>query len=226
MTGFIGILTLDTAFDRILGDAGNPDSYHLPAKAVVVQNAGSTDIVRNGKPDPVLLAAFCEAAQKLEAEGAIALTSTCGFLVTAQDDIARSVSIPVMVSALSLFPVVQAIHGGRPIGILTASSEHLGPAVLGAVNIQPDQVVIAGLQDVPEFAASILVPKSQQVHEIRQTEIQSAVVTKARHLCQSRPDIGAFLLECGNLPPYARAIEDATGKPVYSILDGARILTQ
>lgn len=226
MTGFIGVLMLDTAFERILGDAGNPDSYHLPAKTLVVQNAGSTDIVRNGKPDPVLLAAFCEAAQRLEAEGAIALTSTCGFLATAQEDIARSVKIPVMVSALSLFPVVRAIHGERPIGILTASSEHLGPAVLDAVGIKPDQVIIAGMQDVPEFAASILVPKSQQVKEIRQTEVQSAVIAKALELCQSTSEIGAILLECGNLPPYARAIEDATGRPVYSILDGARVLTR
>lgn len=221
---FIGILMLDTAFERVLGDAGNPESYHLPAKTAVVRNAGSTDIVRNGKPDPVLVSAFCEAARRLEADGAIALTSTCGFLMTVQKDIARSVSIPVMVSALSLFPLVRAMHGGRPVGIITASSEHLGSEVLDAAGIRPDQTAIAGMQDVEAFASSILVPKSGQNRTIRQSEIQSAVVAKAINLCRSTANISAILLECGNLPPYAQAIKAATGKPVYSILDGVRIL--
>ena len=224
MTGFIGILMLDTAFERILGDAGNPDSYHMPAKTAVIRKAGSTDIVRNGKPDPVLVTAFCEAAQRLEAEGAVAITSTCGFLITAQQDIARSVQIPVMVSALSLFSLIRDLHGGRPIGIITASNAHLGSEVLAAARINPHQTAIAGMQDVEAFASSILVPKSQQAKTIRQSKIQSAVVNKAIELYRSVPEMAAILLECGNLPPYAQAIKTATGKPVYTILDGVRIL--
>lgn len=225
MTGFIGILMLDTAFERVLGDAGNPTSYHLPAKTAVVQNAGSTDIVRNGKPDPILVAAFCEAAQRLEAEGAVALTSTCGFLITAQHDIARSVGIPVMVSALALFPLIREVHGNRPVGIITASKEQLGSEVQDAAGIGPDQAVITGMQDVDAFASSILVPKDRQITAIDQSAIRSAVVSKAIDLCRSTPTTAAILLECGNLPPYAQAIKAATGKPVYSILDGVRFIT-
>ena len=77
MSGFIGVLMLDTAFERILGDAGNPNSYHRPARTRVIELAGSTDIVRDGRPDPALVSAFCTAAKSLEAEGAVALTSTC-----------------------------------------------------------------------------------------------------------------------------------------------------
>ena len=39
MTGFIGILSLDTSFRRIEGDAGNPASYDLPARVRVVDGA-------------------------------------------------------------------------------------------------------------------------------------------------------------------------------------------
>ena len=226
MKGFIGVLMLDTAFERVRGDAGNPASYHLPVKTVVVENADSTVIVRNGRPDPAMVAAFCAAAQKLEAEGAVALTSTCGFLITAQEEIARSVRIPVMVSALSLFPLIRAIHGARPVGIMTASSIQLGPAVLGAAGILPDQAAIAGLQDEDVFAACFLAPKSQQRTSIDQPAIQAAVVNKAIALCQSDPGISSILLECGNLPPYAQAVMAATGKPVYSILDGVRLLVK
>ncbi len=226
MTGFIGVLMLDTAFERIPGDAGNPASYHLPVKTAVIENADSTVIVRNGKPDPAMLSAFCAAAQKLEAEGAIALTSTCGFLITAQEEIACSVRIPVMVSALSLFPLIRAAHGARPVGIMTASSQQLGPVVLQAAGIVPDQVAITGLQDVEVFAACFLAPKSQQRTSIDQRAIQTAVVNKAIMLCQSTPAMSAILLECGNLPPYAQAISAATGKKVYSILDGVRFLVR
>ena len=224
MTGFIGVLMLDTAFERILGDAGNPASYHRPAKIVVVENAGSTDIVRDGKPDPALVSAFCAAAQRLEAEGALAITSTCGFLITLQEEIARSVRIPVMVSALSLFPVIRKMHGARPIGIMTASSAQLGSTVLEAADIKPAHVAIAGMQDCQAFASSILVPKSQQPKFINQHAIQTAVTDKAIALCQSSPDLAAILLECGNLPPYAEAITAATQRPVYSIRDGMRFL--
>lgn len=217
---------LDTAFERVLGDAGNPASYDFPVKIAVVENADSTDIVRNRRPDPSTVAAFCAAAQKLEAEGAIALTSTCGFLITAQDEIARSVRIPVMVSALSLFPVVRAMHGARPVGIMTASSKQLVHAVLDAAGIQPHQAAIAGLQDDDAFTSCFLVPKLQQRTSIDQRAIQSAVVNKAIALCQSNPGMSAILLECGNLPPYAQAITAATGKPVYSILDGVRFLVK
>lgn len=224
MTGFIGVLMLDTAFERILGDAGNPDSYHLPARVAVIENSDSTLIVRNGKPEDSMMAAFCKAAQLLEADGAIALTSTCGFLITSQEAIARCVNIPVMLSALTLFPLIRAVHGDRPVGIMTASRQQLGSVVLAAAGIQPEHTIIAGMEDEDCFASCFLLPKAQQRKSIDQQAIKSAVVHKAVSLCHANPDVSAILLECGNLPPYAQAIREATGKPVYSILDGVRLL--
>lgn len=223
MTGFVGVLMLDTAFERVLGDVGNPASYPFPVKTAIVDNADSTIIVRNGRPDPAMVSAFCAAAQTLEADGAIALTSTCGFLITAQEDIACSVRIPVMMSSLSLFPVIRAMHGARLIGILTASRHQLGPVVLHAAGIPPDQVAIAGLEDDEAFASCFLVPKSQQRTSIDQSAIETTVVKRAVDLCSAQPGLSAILLECGNLPPYAQAITAATDKPVYSILDGVRL---
>ncbi len=224
MTAFIGVLMLDTRFERIQGDAGNPESYHRAARTRTIENADSTLIVHNGQPAPALLAAFCDAARSLESEGAVALTSTCGFLITAQQAIASSVRIPVMVSALTLFPLVRAIHGEKPIGILTASSEQLGSKVLDAAGIVPGQARIAGLQDVEAFAACFLAPKQQQCISLDRQAIEEAVVAKATALCHDNPELSAILLECGNLPPYAESIRTATGKPVYSILDGARLI--
>ena len=51
----LGILSLDTAFERISGDVGNPDSYPFPAIVSVVQGADSTRIVKDGPPDEALM---------------------------------------------------------------------------------------------------------------------------------------------------------------------------
>ncbi|SHF50701.1 hypothetical protein SAMN05444339_10751 [Loktanella atrilutea] len=222
--GFIGVLSLDTRFPRILGDAGHPDSYHLTARVRVVPGAGPTEIVRDGRPSQALTDRFIAAARALEAEGAVLLTSTCGFLVTVQAEIAAAVRIPVLVSSLSLVPLVRAATGGRLVGIVTASTPALGSAALAAAGIEPGHIRIAGLQNHQDFAATFLAPKSAQPVTLDQTAIATAVATVARALVDATPKIGAIVLECGNLPPYADALRRATGRPVFTILDGARLL--
>ncbi len=221
---FLGVLMLDTAFPRPVGDAGNPDSYHLPARVRVVEGAGSLDVVREGGPSEELVSRFIAAAIELETEGACAIVSTCGFLISAQQRIAAAMNVPVMLSALSLFPVVRAAHGNRPVGILTASPDQLGDNALKAAGIGLGQAMFAGMANCDAFASAILRPKAEQPATLDQAAIGKAVVAKAQALIAATPDLGAFLLECGNLPPYARQISAATGRPVYSILDAARLI--
>jgi Asp/Glu/hydantoin racemase len=42
--------------------------------------------------------------------------------------------------------------------------------------------------------------------------------TVARRLVGEHPDIGALVLECTNMPPYAHRIQAATGLPVFDIV--------
>lgn len=224
-TPFLGILMLDTAFPRILGDAGNPYSYDLPARTRVIKNAGSLNIVKNGRPEESLVQQFCQAAQALEAEGAIALVSTCGFLISVQQDIASAVSIPVILSSLSLYPLLSNLFGKRPIGIMTASQSSLGDQILKAAGINAEDVRIVGFEDVPAFADAILRDKSEQLNSLDEQAIEQAAISKAKALISETPEIKAILLECGNLPPYANAIRNATGLPVFSILDAAKLVS-
>lgn len=224
MSGFIGILMLDTAFPRVLGDAGNPDSYPFPVRLRVVFGAGPSDIVRGCTPDPKLTAAFIHAARALEAEGAVAIISTCGFLVHIQAELAASVNIPVMVSALSLYPVLRQSFGAQPIGILTASRDSLLGGTLQSAGIDPRTVQVAGMQDCPAFADAILSDKSDQPDVLDSEAIARHCTDLAVGMVAQDPKLGCFLLECGNLPPHAAAIRQATGRPVYGILDAAALL--
>jgi hypothetical protein len=82
------------------------------------------------------------------------------------------------------------------------------------------------MDDCAAFADVILRPKDQQSDKIDPLAIETAAIEKAMSLLKIAPDICAFLLECGNLSPYAKAIEEATKHPIYSILDGARHMTK
>ncbi|WP_114009184.1 aspartate/glutamate racemase family protein [Cohaesibacter intestini] len=216
---FLGILMLDTRFERPLGDAGNPASYPFPARLAVVKGAGSLEIVRDGKPSDAHIEAFIQTARQLEAEGAAALTSTCGFLITIQDELARAVAIPVLLSALCSYARIKRHHPSGRIGILTASKTALGDTALLAAGINNDDVVIEGLEQCQAFANAILRPKSQQTGPIDRPAIEQELIAKARGMMAKHHDLQAFLLECGNLPPYQQALHQATGLPVYSLLD-------
>jgi len=212
---FLGILMLDTRFERVLGDVGNIDSYPFPVRLKVVEGAGSLDVVKNGAVSPELLGRFISAARGLEAEGAFAITSTCGFLVTVQDDIAAAVKIPVMVSALSLYSQLVERHG--VVGVLTASAPSLGQAAMEAAGLDID-TPLKGMEGCAAFANAILKPKDQQLTTLDTKAVEAYAVEQAVKMRRENPDLGAILLECGNLPPYAPAIEMATRLPVYSML--------
>ena len=224
MTPFIGILMLDTAFPRVPGDAGNMDSYGFPTRIRTVPGAGALDVVQNDRPHADLLGGFIDAAQALERDGAVGLVSTCGFLVHFQREIADAVRIPVMVSALSLYPSLRLAFGGAPIGILTASTAALIPGGLNAAGIYPSEVAVAGFDACPAFTSAILADKADQPDTLDMDAIEQHAIASARALVRQHPDLGCILLECGNLPPYTNAIAASIGRPVYSILDVAHML--
>jgi Asp/Glu/hydantoin racemase len=43
------------------------------------------------------------------------------------------------------------------------------------------------------------------------------ILDAGRALVARHPDIGAIVLECTNMPPYARALRDRLGLPVFDI---------
>jgi len=170
---FVGVLMLDTAFARLPGDAGATESYPFPTKINRVQGAGSLDVVHGAGPSDFLLSRFVNAAQELEAEGAVGLVSTCGFLVHSQKEIAASVGIPTVLSALSLYPSLRLAIGERPIGILTASERYLMNGTLQAADIPVEQVEIAGMDDCEAFTNAILTNKSEQPDHLESAKIEA-----------------------------------------------------
>src|SRR5438105_4421290 len=95
--GFLGVLMLDTRFPRIPGDIGNPGSFAIPVRHRVVVGASPQRVVREG--DAALLQPFIDAAQQLIDEGALAITTSCGFLVQFQAAMQAALPVPVWTSS-------------------------------------------------------------------------------------------------------------------------------
>jgi hypothetical protein len=218
----LGILMLDTQFPRILGDAGNPDTYQMEVLILTVENVSSLDVVNDQQLSQEARQKFINAAITLEKNGVSAITSTCGFLYKEQVQISNAVRVPVMVSSLSLYRKIKREIGSDKIIILTASSKDLVSLIHSSNEIEIDDVVIIGMENCNAFSQAILQDKNNQSTDLDVEEITNFVKSKVANSLNMNTDIGAVLIECGNLPPYISAIKTVTDLPVYSILDGVK----
>ena len=132
----LGILTLDTAFPRIPGDVGAPETFAFPVRVATIKGALVDDVVH--RRSDVLLPQFVAAAGELVEGGCIGITTTCGFLVRWQRELAAEMEVPVLTSSLLQVPLVQrCLPRHRRVGIVTYSAADLSPAALEAAGADP-----------------------------------------------------------------------------------------
>jgi Asp/Glu/hydantoin racemase len=219
----LGILMLETRFPRIPGDIGNAETWPFAVQYRIVRGATPETAVR-GDPDR-LLAPFIEAGRDLVAHGCDGIATNCGFLVPLQERMAEALGVPVASSALMQVPMVaRMLPPGRRVGIVTISRRTLGERHLRAAGIAEGTPVV-GTDDAPgslpggdpgetgEFTAKILGDAAR----IDFARARGDVVGAAVRLARGAPDLGAIVLECTNMVPYAADVRRATGLPVFSI---------
>jgi hypothetical protein len=206
----LGILMLDTRFPRIEGDVGNPASFDFPVIFRTMRGIGSVDAVAAHPDRPRVLAALKANAEALAAEGAVGLSTSCGFLALYQKDLEQVSPVPVATSALLLIRTL----AGKKVGVITASAENLTPAHFAAVDAPPDTPV-AGLPADSSFAATFL----RNGLTLDRDAVEAEAIASGRALLRDHPGVDAIVLECTNLPPYRKALADALGVPVFDVLD-------
>ena len=207
----VGILMLETRFPRIPGDMGNALSWPFPVHYRVVRGATPNQIVLQDARK--LTSAFIDAAQELVAMGADGITTNCGFLALVQDELAAATGVPVASSSLMQVPFVQSVlPPGKRVGILTISKSSLSDEHLKSSGV-PLDTPITGTDPAGAFAAGILNDEESLDFAACRADNLSA----AKELCAQNPDVGAIVLECTNMVPYAADIRQLTGLPVYSI---------
>jgi len=210
----IGVLCLDTSFTKISGHIRNRTTFDFPVTYKVVEGATAERVVTQA--DPRLLEPFICAAQELEAEGVAAITGACGFLVIFQQQLADAVSVPLYASSLIQLPMVHRMLGtDQKVGLLVAKKHSLTRRHLEAIGGESVPICIAGMADQPEFREVML--EGRRV-ELDTDRLRREVLSEVEQLARDNPDMGALVIECTDLVPFAHAIQARTGVPVFDIV--------
>lgn len=197
MARWLGILMLSTRFPRPPGDVGHPASWRMPVRYRTVAGASPRRVVTRD-PDRALLGPFVDAARALQAEGATAVTTGCGFLVAFQRELQDALDVPVWTSSLLALPALN-----RP-GVISVDATQLALPGVPVEGLAPGCTLQRTLlDDLPTLDA-------------RQAEADA--VAAAQRLVARHPELATIVLECTNLPPYAAAIGRATGRPVHHLM--------
>ena len=205
----VGILMLESQFPRIHGDAGNAATWPFPVLYKVIADANPDRVVRQNAES--LLEPFLDAARDLVKIGVDGITTTCGFLTLFQAELSAAAGIPVASSSLMQVPWAQAIlPPGKRAGIVAISGTTLTPDHLKSAGVPLDTPII-GTEAGQEFSRAIL--GNEMVLDIDRS--RADIITAGRTLCAQHPDIGALVLECTNMAPFASDVSDALGMPVF-----------
>jgi aspartate/glutamate racemase len=210
----MGILVLDEAIPRVPGSVGNAKTFSFPVRYKKILGATVGRLL--GKHDTSMAPFFVEAARELQAEGVGAIAGSCGFMALFQQEVAEALEIPVFLSSLLQVPLMTRILGPhKKIGVITANAHALTPDVLkkvGVTAIMP--LIIRGLEKYPEAFSSLIEEKGS----LDEDKMREEVLNVARAIMKEHQEIGGFLLECSELPPYSKAVQDATGLPVFDFV--------
>jgi hypothetical protein len=211
-----GVLMLDTQFPRWMGDIGCPDGWPVELRYQKVKGMFPKEIVRSSetlqKHD--VLPFFVRSAEDLISQGVGGITTSCGFLILLQNELQSRLPVPVITSSLLLLPKLLADNA--TVGVLTLDELALGDAhFLAAGVLQKDlsRLRIQGVAPSEEFASAIMQNRLHMNFDAAQRSVVSAAVS----LQKKSPELRHVVLECTNIPPYAKAIEAATGWQLHSL---------
>ena len=214
----IGMLCAEWHIPFIPGDLNNAGTFPFPVRYESVKGVSGADVLRgNGDSYAQIMA---DAAKKLETEGVRAITGNCGFMAAYQEFVASQVNIPVFLTSLVQIPMLLNMFGKEHhIGILTANSASLTDELLSGAGISDtSRLTIQGMETYSHFNDVIL----KELGTLDEDKMRAEAVKAAQDAVKCNPKIRAFMLECSDLPPYSKAIEAATGLPVF---DWANFIT-
>ncbi len=210
----IGVLCMDTAITKNPGHIRNRATFDFPVRYQVVAGATAERLVTHA--DPSLLEPFIQAAKELQAAGVSAITGACGFLVIFQKGLADAVDVPLYTSSLIQLPMVgRMVRSDQKVGLLVAKERSLTRRHLAAVGAEDVPVAVVGMEEQPEFREVML--QARRV-ELDADRLEREVLEVVDRLARDNNDLGALVIECTDLVPFAHRIQARLGLPVFDIV--------
>lgn len=209
----IGILMLEEHIPCPPGTAGNPTTFSHPVCYEIVKGVSITSLKELNKPDS--LGAFIDAGRVLIEKGVCAITGNCGLMIVHQEQLAKVLSVPVFMSSLLQLPFIARLYGpAAKIGIMASSRGSLKPEHLLMAAAGADiPTALATMDGRTHFRAAV----GDQSGVLDFEKVEAEVVAVARELVAHNPDVRSILFECTDLPPYAAAVQEAVGLPIFDV---------
>lgn len=207
----VGLLHLNTQHALLPGNVQNGRTFKGP---VLRHEIACSDISALLQGDPRLEPLIGEACQDLERRGAVAIAGACGSFGFFQAVGRDAVSIPVFLSIMTQVPfLLSGLAKGAKLGVICAASSSLNQRLFDACGIgTPTRLVIAQMIGKAEFDRMLRAEQPMYPYAM-----QRECVEVAEEMILSEPDVAAILLQCSDLPPFAHAIQEATGRPVFDM---------
>ncbi|HPJ26831.1 MAG TPA: aspartate/glutamate racemase family protein [Synergistaceae bacterium] len=213
VSGFsVGILLLDNWYPAIPGNVANGTTYTFPVRHRMVEGA-TWERINCG--DPMLTEEIIGVAKSLQCEGCRVICGACGYFGHFHRAVVEALEVPVFLSSLVQVPLIKAtMRTDRKVGIICADATALTGGIWESCGVDPKSCVVAGMPKGGEFDRGIL---HDQGH-FDSGRICEELVDTAGALLSEHPEVGALLLECSDLPPYAAELQRIVGLPVYDYI--------
>jgi hypothetical protein len=216
----LGIIILDDVYPGFPGDVRNASAFPFPIQYEIVEGVDIWALVHEEDKSPCL-EPIQRAAKKLESMGCRAIAAECGYFAYFQREIAGFVDIPVFMSSLLQVPFAQQLIGpDKVVGILAAREDQLAEAHLKAVGVQiGSNYVITGAEGdgkCEEFTHLWYAPERTDPPGAYYEKAEKEFLEVAIAFYKDHPNMGAMMMECTGMQPFARAVQREIDIPVFS----------
>ena len=206
----IRIIAVDLKYPKLPGNVVNATTYRFP----VLYKKVTFQIEQLFTGDPALKEMIIDAAKELEKEGVRAVVGACGFFANFQKEVADALEIPAFLSSMVQLPMIKTgLKSGKKIGIITASGNDITDQMLIQMGVQPEDCYIEDIGSLEGFKTI-----RYEYPYLDNESIADTVVGAAEKLVREHDDVGAILLECSDIPPYAYMVQDAVNLPVFDFI--------
>jgi glutamate racemase len=207
----VGVLHLNSRYPLPPGNAQHAQSYGFPVAFQAVPIDDPWALMRG---DESIAPLMIEACAALVQRGVRIIVGACGSFAFYQKATAAACAVPVFTSVLTQIPFILQSLGDKKLGVICASSTSMTDVIFDQCSIaDPPRLAITQMKGMSEFDAMLTGDAPMDV-----VQMEAQVVEVAKKLQLDNPDIGAILLQCSDLPPYGRALQMATGLPIFDAM--------
>ncbi|HFI0256647.1 TPA: aspartate/glutamate racemase family protein [Streptococcus suis] len=208
VAGFsIGIITIDFNYVKLPGNVANATTFSFP----VVYEDIVLEIEDLFNGEDKLLEIVIEAAKKLERKGVRAIVGACGYFNHFQEQVRDAVAVPVYLSSVLQIPLIKmGLKPEQKIAVLVADGEGANAEFFAKANADIQDCIVQEIGSLESFA-----PIRYNKPYLDNGRLKADLIAVVQDLRKNHPEIGAILLECSDLPPYAAALHRDAGLPVF-----------